>query len=160
MTRELLIINSDASILVFFVHLVLFFFFNMQHVQNIFKKIMISYILFFGQDRLAAFQLLATMYIKYIQIFRKMEQCYDQIVHPQKRRVLRHVLDGTMGRILELKHEMVNLEFSEYHYFDDVLSDLKLTPVRIVTTCIYITLNIFHRNVHVHITCTCTIPLF
>ena len=34
-----------------------------------------------------------------------------------------------MGRILELKNEMVLLEFSEYHYFDDVLSDLKLTPV-------------------------------
>ena len=80
---------------------------------------------------MAAFQLLATMYIKYIQIFRRLEQCYDQIVHPQKRRVLRHVLDGTMGRILELKNEMVNLEFSEFHYFDDVLSDLKLTPVRI-----------------------------
>ncbi|CAH1783239.1 unnamed protein product [Owenia fusiformis] len=80
------------------------------------------------KDRLAAFQLLATMYIKYIQIFRKLEQSYDQIVHPQKRRVLRHVLDGTMGRILEIKNEMVNLEFSEFHYFDDVLSDLKLTP--------------------------------
>ena len=75
--------------------------------------------------------MLATMYIKYIQIFRRLEQCYDQIVHPQKRRVLRHVLDGTMGRILELKNEMVNLEFSEFHYFDDVLSDLKLTPVNI-----------------------------
>ena len=24
---------------------------------------------------------------------------------------------------------MVSLEFAEYHYFDDVLSDLKLTPV-------------------------------
>ena len=78
---------------------------------------------------MAAFQLLATMYIKYIQIFRKMEQCYDQIVHPQKRRVLRLVLDGVMGRVLELKNEMVNLEYSEFHYFDDVLSDLKLTPV-------------------------------
>ena len=32
-------------------------------------------------------------------------------------------------RILELKNEMVLLEYSEYHYFDDVLSDLKLTPV-------------------------------
>ena len=52
-----------------------------------------------------------------------------QVVHPQKRRVLRHLLDGIMGRILELKNEMVLLEFSEYHYFDDVLSDLKLTPV-------------------------------
>lgn len=69
------------------------------------------------------------MYIKYIQIFRRLEQAYDQIVHPQKRRVLRHVLDGVMGRVLELKNEMVSLEISEYHYFDDVLSDLKLTPV-------------------------------
>lgn len=34
-----------------------------------------------------------------------------------------------MGRILEIKNEMVSLEFSEYHFFDDVLSDLKLTPV-------------------------------
>ena len=81
------------------------------------------------QDRLAAFQFLATMYIKYIQAFRRLGECYDQIVHPQKRRVLRHMLDGVMGRILELKNEMVNLEFSEFHYFDDVLSDLKLTPV-------------------------------
>ena len=54
------------------------------------------------------------------------------MVHPQKRRVLRHLLDGIMGRILELKNEMVLLEFSEYHYFDDVLSDLKLTPVSIM----------------------------
>lgn len=53
-------------------------------------------------------------------------------MHPQKRRVLRHLLDGIMGRILELKNEMVLLEFSEYHYFDDVLSDLKLTPVSII----------------------------
>ena len=84
------------------------------------------------QDRLAVFQLLATMYVRYIQIMRRLEHCYDQIVHPQKRRVLRHCLDGVMGRILELKNEMINLEFSEYHYFDDVLSDLKLTPVRII----------------------------
>ena len=79
---------------------------------------------------MAAFQLLATMYIKYIQIFRRLEECYDQVLHPQKRRVLRHVLDGVCGRVLELKTEMVNLEFSEFHFFDDVLSDLKLTPVR------------------------------
>ena len=137
------------------------------------------------QNNIEAFQLLAVTYVKYIQIFRKLEECYDQvnlycnlcfiytykrfskiqhlhssqIVHPQKRRVVRHVLDGTIGRyaiaiwflpgeclagsfvelkcffsmshfrILELKNDMVLLEHSEYHYFDDVLSDLKLTPV-------------------------------
>ena len=36
-----------------------------------------------------------------------------------------------MSRLLELKNEMVNLEFSEYHFFDDVLSDMKLTPADI-----------------------------
>ena len=58
------------------------------------------------------------------------------MVHPQKRRVLRHLLDGILGRILELKNEMVLLEYSEYHYFDDVLSDLKLTPVSGITVFI------------------------
>ena len=32
-------------------------------------------------------------------------------------------------RILELKHEMMNLEMLEFHYFDDILGDMKLTPV-------------------------------
>ncbi|KAL1022283.1 hypothetical protein UPYG_G00024610 [Umbra pygmaea] len=80
------------------------------------------------KDRLKVFQGLATFYLKYLQIFRSLESIYDQIVHPQKRRVVRHVLDGVMGRILELKNEMVELEFSEFHYFDDLLLDLKLTP--------------------------------
>lgn len=77
----------------------------------------------------AAFQLVATMFVKYVQIFRKLEQCYDQIVHPQKRRLIRVILDGCMGRIIELKHEMITMDYSEYHYFDDILADLKLTPV-------------------------------
>ena len=38
------------------------------------------------------------MYVKYVQIFRRLEQCYDQIVQPQKRRVLRHALDAIIGR--------------------------------------------------------------
>ncbi|XP_045701684.1 dynein regulatory complex protein 11 [Phyllostomus hastatus] len=74
------------------------------------------------------FQMLATFYIKYVQIFRNLEDAYDQMVHPQKRILIRKVLDGVMGRILELKNEMVELELAEFHYFDDILQDLKLTP--------------------------------
>uniref|UniRef100_A0A8C9QMH3 IQ motif containing with AAA domain 1 n=1 Tax=Spermophilus dauricus TaxID=99837 RepID=A0A8C9QMH3_SPEDA len=74
------------------------------------------------------FQMLATFYIKYVQIFRNLENVYDQIVHPQKRLLIRKILDGTMGRILELKNDMVELELSEFHYFDDILQDLKLAP--------------------------------
>ena len=64
-----------------------------------------------------------------MQTFRRLEECYDQITHAQKRRILRHVLDGVIGRIIELKHEMIGLELSEYHFYDDILQDLKLTPV-------------------------------
>uniref|UniRef100_W5UA69 IQ and AAA domain-containing protein 1 n=1 Tax=Ictalurus punctatus TaxID=7998 RepID=W5UA69_ICTPU len=80
------------------------------------------------KDRFQVFQTLATFYLRYLQIFRGLEAAYDQIVHPQKRRVVCHVLEGVMGRLVELKNEMVELEFSEFHYFDDVLQDLKMTP--------------------------------
>ncbi len=82
----------------------------------------------YAKDRQAAFQTVATLFIQYNQILQHIERCYDQIVHPQKRLLLRRVLDGMIGRILELKKEMVDLECSEYQYFEDVLSDLKLTP--------------------------------
>lgn len=81
------------------------------------------------KDRVVFFQRLAMLYVRYIQVFRHLEKVYDQVVHPQKRRVIRAILDGVMGRVLELKNEMVEKEFSEYHYMDDVLHDLKLKPV-------------------------------
>lgn len=89
------------------------------------------------KDRFQVFQSLATFYLRYLQIFRALEAAYDQLVHPQKRRVVRHVLEGVMGRLMELKNEMVELEFSEFHYFDDVLQDLKMTPVSACTVYIY-----------------------
>ncbi|XP_039609173.1 dynein regulatory complex protein 11 isoform X2 [Polypterus senegalus] len=80
------------------------------------------------KDRMVFFQQLATLYVRYIQIFRRLETAYDQMVHPQKRRVLQLILDGVMGRLVELKNDMVEKEFSEYHYMDDIIQDLKLTP--------------------------------
>ncbi|XP_062854919.1 dynein regulatory complex protein 11 [Trichomycterus rosablanca] len=80
------------------------------------------------KDRMVFFQRLTNLYVRYVQIFRKLEEAYDQIVHPQKRRLIRSVLDGVMGRVLELKNEMVEKDFSEYHYMDDVIQDLKMTP--------------------------------
>ena len=75
------------------------------------------------------FQRLITLYVRYVRVLRHLEEAYDQVLQPQKRRLIRGVLDGVMGRVVELKNEMVEKEFSEYHYMDDVLQDLKLTPV-------------------------------
>lgn len=80
-------------------------------------------------DRVVFFQRVAVLYMRYLKLFRQLEKVYDQVVHPQKRRAIRPVLDGVMGRVLELKYDMVETEFSEYHYLDDILHDMKLTPV-------------------------------
>lgn len=51
-------------------------------------------------------------------------------------KMLVHSVSGSFyERILELKNEMVNLELLEFHYFDDILTDMKLTPVRIFILC-------------------------
>ncbi|XP_075009883.1 dynein regulatory complex protein 11 [Calonectris borealis] len=80
------------------------------------------------KDRVKVFKLLAASYIKYMQIFRNLETAHDQLVHRQKRAVIRQELDGVIGRILEMKKEMVELENSEFHYIDNILEDLKLLP--------------------------------
>uniref|UniRef100_A0A8C6K2A9 ATPase AAA-type core domain-containing protein n=1 Tax=Melopsittacus undulatus TaxID=13146 RepID=A0A8C6K2A9_MELUD len=80
------------------------------------------------QDLVKVFRMLATSYIKYMQIFHTLETAHDQLLHQQKRALIRQVLDGVIGRILELKKEMVDLEKSEVHYIDNILEDLRLLP--------------------------------
>ncbi|KAM4689140.1 dynein regulatory complex protein 11-like [Discoglossus pictus] len=50
------------------------------------------------------------------------------MLHPQKRPLIRKVLEGLMGRLVEIKHQLVDTELSEYHYMYNMLQDLKLTP--------------------------------
>uniref|UniRef100_A0A8C2F387 IQ motif containing with AAA domain 1 n=1 Tax=Cyprinus carpio TaxID=7962 RepID=A0A8C2F387_CYPCA len=69
------------------------------------------------KDLLQVFQTLATFYLRYLKIFCALEEIYDQIVHPQKRCVVHQVLEG-----------IVELEYTEFHYFDDILQDFKMTP--------------------------------
>eukprot|EP00743_Colponemidia_sp_Colp-15_P001010 GILK01001116.1.p1 GENE.GILK01001116.1~~GILK01001116.1.p1 ORF type:complete len:850 (-),score=212.62 GILK01001116.1:85-2634(-) len=77
------------------------------------------------------FQHYACLYIKYLQIYRKLEESYDQIVQPQKRRHIKQVLESTMARICQIKSELVFFNprpKSDYVHLDDVLVDLKLNP--------------------------------
>ena len=63
------------------------------------------------QDREAAFAAVSRLYVQHVRILRNLEDCYDQIVHPQKRILLRQLLDCTIGRILELKVEFCTIVF-------------------------------------------------
>uniref|UniRef100_A0A8C5U4I0 IQ motif containing with AAA domain 1 n=1 Tax=Malurus cyaneus samueli TaxID=2593467 RepID=A0A8C5U4I0_9PASS len=80
------------------------------------------------EDREQVRTMLITSYIQYLDIIRKLEAAHDHIIHQQKRAAVRKVLDGAMGRLLEIKKEMVSLEKSECHNMEDVLRDLKRVP--------------------------------
>lgn len=72
---------------------------------------------------------ISVLYLYYLGLLRRFDLAYDQMVQPQKRRLLRRLLDGVAGRVLELKDELVRVDLCETHCLDRVLQDLKLTPV-------------------------------
>lgn len=76
-------------------------------------------------------KMLATAYVQYLEIFRKLEAAHTHLIHQQKRAAVRTVLDGVIGRLLEIKREMVALEKSECHHMDGILMKLKRVPVRL-----------------------------
>ena len=63
------------------------------------------------------FMHLCVLYIKYIDIYRKLEECYDQMVHPQKRLFIKRTLECTMARICEMKKDMVDLNPRPYSIY-------------------------------------------
>merc|ERR1711939_110192 len=71
------------------------------------------------------------MGIKYIDIYRKLEECYDQMVHPQKRIFIKKTLECTICRICEMKKDLVLFNprpASIYVHLDQLLFDLKYDP--------------------------------
>uniref|UniRef100_A0A1B0CRU6 Putative aaa+-type atpase n=1 Tax=Lutzomyia longipalpis TaxID=7200 RepID=A0A1B0CRU6_LUTLO len=71
------------------------------------------------------------LYVKYICIANKLEEIYDQMVQPQKRLLVRKILDSCLGRVVELKGDLVNIDIMEFSYNDEVIERLGLTPLDI-----------------------------
>lgn len=68
-------------------------------------------------------------YIKYICLANRFEEVYDKMIQPQKRQLIRNLLDATLGRVIELKHDLVNIDLMEFSYNDIVVERLKLSPM-------------------------------
>ncbi|XP_029661552.1 dynein regulatory complex protein 11 isoform X2 [Formica exsecta] len=50
------------------------------------------------------------------------------VIQPQKRLLLQKSLNASLGRVLELKHDLVNIDLSEHSYYDDALLECEVTP--------------------------------
>lgn len=75
------------------------------------------------------------IYIKYIDVLKRMEDSYDHTTHPQIRKVMKKFLGNILCRIVQLKLELIYYHYplaqlSKMHYilFDDYLIDMKLEP--------------------------------
>lgn len=69
--------------------------------------------------------------------YRILEDCYDQMVHPQKRMLLKDMLESTMLRVVELKLNLIrynthtNAVRSEYVNLDEFLLEMRMRPSEI-----------------------------
>ncbi|XP_042880401.1 IQ and AAA domain-containing protein 1-like [Penaeus japonicus] len=83
----------------------------------------------FHQDQRAdVIHRLKRVYVQYLGVARKLDTCYDLLLHPQKRLLLRRLLDSIISRIVEMKHELVGLDLSDIQHCDDIMVELALTP--------------------------------
>ena len=55
----------------------------------------------------AAFVHTASLYLKYLHTFRSLEDCYDGIIQPQKRRDIRLTLELVMARLCQLRQDLL-----------------------------------------------------
>ncbi|CAL7945569.1 unnamed protein product [Xylocopa violacea] len=65
---------------------------------------------------------------RYRNLVKRLIVCHDQMVQTQKRDLIKRVLDGAVGRMLEYKREIVNLNYYDYQWPDDFMNQLKYTP--------------------------------
>jgi hypothetical protein len=75
------------------------------------------------------------LYVNYIDISKRIEDSYDQLTHPQMRRIVKKFLENVLCRIVQLYKEILyfNNPLSEkasliYTFFDNNLIDFKLEP--------------------------------
>nr|XP_026494217.1 IQ and AAA domain-containing protein 1-like isoform X1 [Vanessa tameamea] len=83
-----------------------------------------------GSAERSTFQpLLSELRIRYTVLLSRLDAVYDQLLQPQKRLIVKRLLEACLGRLLEIKHELVELHLSDYTYDDDeALVRLGVTP--------------------------------
>lgn len=71
------------------------------------------------REKTALSPLLYELKVRYTILVKKLDEVYDQFIQPQKRIIVKRLLDGCLGRLLEIKHELVEVELSEITYDND-----------------------------------------
>ena len=78
----------------------------------------------------------ASLYLQYLSVFRSLEDCYDQLIHPQKRQDIRLTLELCMARLVQLRHDLLLYSSSQpsalstpsHPHLEPFLAPLHLSP--------------------------------
>ncbi|XP_049877843.1 dynein regulatory complex protein 11 [Pectinophora gossypiella] len=83
-----------------------------------------------GQAERTALQpLLSDIRVRYTILLARLDNVYDQMLQPQKRLIVKRLLEACLGRLIEIKHDLVEVHLSDYTYDDDeALTKLQVTP--------------------------------
>ena len=80
------------------------------------------------------FKFYTHIYISYLEVFRTIENCYENSTHPQKRVFMKDMLVQIMQRFLEIKRDLVSFNVatpivnSEFLNLEETLMELRLQP--------------------------------
>ncbi|XP_046402516.1 dynein regulatory complex protein 11-like [Ischnura elegans] len=80
------------------------------------------------EDKWKEYNILGSFYLQYVKAINKLGDCYDQIVHPQKRIIIRKLLDACLCRFLEVKNRMVQLSLDDINLLDQTCINEKMIP--------------------------------
>ncbi|GBP92367.1 Dynein regulatory complex protein 11 [Eumeta japonica] len=76
-------------------------------------------------DRATLQPLLSELRVRYTVLLAKLDSVYDQLLQSQKRLLIKRLLESCLGRLLEIKHELVEFHLSDFTYDDD---EITVTP--------------------------------
>lgn len=68
--------------------------------------------------------ILLEMRVRYTVLLSRLDAIYDQILQPQKRMIVKRLLEACLGRLVEIKHDLVELHLTDLTFDDDEVSIL------------------------------------
>lgn len=80
------------------------------------------------------FNFYCPIYISYLKIYRTVEDCFENTLHPQKRILIKQILMKLMTRFLEIKRDLISFNIStpiinsDFINFEETILELKLQP--------------------------------
>lgn len=68
--------------------------------------------------------LLLELRLRYTVLLARLDSVYDQLLQPQKRLIVKRMLEACLGRLIEVKYELAEMFMTDYTFDDDEVSIL------------------------------------